>query len=190
MEVAILPLPDIKLLEPYVFRDARGWSMESYSAEQFRAIGIQDAFVLRYESYNEKTGTLRGIHFQDGPAAQNKLVQCIQGAVWDVAVDLRPDSPTYKQWTAVELSGENKKMLYLPIGFGHGFVTLAAHTRIVYLLDSPFSLEHAKSIAWNDPTLNISWPIESPILSEKDEMAPRLNHCKIDFKSGRGYYEL
>lgn len=181
MKAVELPLTGAKLLEPQIFRDARGWSMESYSTKLFQEIGIEAAFILRYESYNRETGTIRGIHFQDGPAAHCKLVQCSRGAVWDVAVDLRKGEPTYGRWVSVELSEENGRMLYLPQGFGHGFATLSDDTRVVYLMDQLYSPEHAKCIAWNDETLAISWPVLNPILSDKDRCAPQLGQCIINF---------
>lgn len=181
MKVIELPLAGVKLLEPQVFADARGWSMESYSIKAFREVGINDTFVLRYESYNKSAGTIRGIHFQDGPAGQCKLVQCSKGSLWDVAVDLRKSSPTFGRWVSVELSEENNRMLYLPVGIGHGFATLTDETKIVYLMDQLYDPEHAKSIAWNDAALNISWPVTNPFLSEKDRCAPRLDQYEIEF---------
>ena len=184
MKILVLPLNGPKLLHPEVYADERGWSLESYSAETFEKLGLPAAFVLRYESQKEKAGTLRGIHFQDGPAAQAKLIQCTHGKLWDVAVDLRQGSPTFSRWTAVELSGDRPEMLYLPAGFGHAFMTLEDRTRIVYLMDRPFRPSYARRIAWNDPAIGISWPALPPILSEKDRCAPKLEQCEIHFDTG------
>lgn len=181
MKVTELALSGARLLEPRVFRDDRGWSMESFSSKTFREAGIQDTFVLRYESYNTCAGTLRGIHFQDGPAVQRKIVQCVKGSLWDVAVDLRKDSPTYGRWVSVELSEQNGNMLYLPVGFGHGFVALEDGTRVVYLLDQVFDPDYAKTVKWNDISLAIAWPVTTPVLSEKDRCAPALEQCEISF---------
>lgn len=181
MKTIELALAGVKLLEPEIFSDERGWSMESYSARTFRGIGINDSFVLRYESYNRQIGTIRGIHFQDGPEAQCKLVQCGKGAIWDVAVDLREHSPTFRHWISVELTEENNRMLYLPPGIGHGFATLADDTKVVYLMDRSYDPAHAKRIAWNDAALHISWPVTEPVLSEKDRNAPALEQCKLEF---------
>lgn len=181
MNVTALQIAGVKLLEPQVFSDERGWSMESYSAKTFHEFGIDDTFILRYESYNKQRGTIRGIHFQNGPAAQCKLVQCSRGALWDVAVDLRRSSPTFGQWVSVELNDVNHRMLYLPTGIGHGFATLSDHTRIVYLMSQLYSPEHAKCIAWDDAALNISWPVSNPILSERDCHAPTLEQCRLEF---------
>lgn len=180
MRVTELPLAGAKLLEPQVFRDGRGWSVESFSAGTFRKMGLSEAFVLRYESQNERAGTLRGIHFQNPPAGQSKLVQCTKGVLWDVMVDLRKSSATFGKWTAVELK-ECGPMLYLPAGFGHGFMTLEDDTRVVYLLDQPFCPACAGRLVWDDPTLAITWPEIQPILSEADRLAPRLEQCQVDF---------
>lgn len=176
-----LPLPGVKMICPEVYKDSRGWSMESYSAKTFQQAGINDAFVLRYESFNKLAGTIRGIHFQDGPAAHSKLVQCSKGALWDVMVDLRKSEPTFGQWISAELSEENGSMLYLPIGVGHGFATLSDDTHVVYLISQLYDPDHAKCIAWNDTTLNIMWPVGNPVLSDKDRYAPKLDQCVIEF---------
>lgn len=181
MKSVELSLAGVKLLEPKIFSDERGWSMESYSTKLFQEMGLHDTAVLRYESYNRQAGTIRGIHFQDGPAAQCKLVQCSKGAIWDVAVDLRVDSPTFKHWVSVELTEENNRMLYLPAGIGHGFATLTDDTKVVYLMDQLYDPEHAKRIAWNDAALDILWPVTAPVLSEKDRCAPALEQCGLVF---------
>lgn len=126
-------------------------------------------------------GTLRGIHFQRGDKAQAKLVRCVRGAVLDVAVDLRPDSPTYKKWVAVELSEENKRQLMIPRGFGHGFVTLTDEVEFLYKADNYYAPEADGGIRWNDPELAIDWGVENPILSQKDQTSPWLKDAITDF---------
>lgn len=184
MKTTELALAGVKLLEPRVFADERGWSMESYSTAALQEAGIDGHFVMCYHSQNKQVGTLRGIHFQNAPMAQAKLVRCTRGALLDVVVDLRKASPTYKQWVSVELTEENKKELYLPAGFGHGFVTLAPDTELMYLMDNLYSAAHARCIAWNDPQLAINWGIQMPVLSEKDSLAPFLAQCDINFEIG------
>ena len=127
-------------------------------------------------------GTLRGIHFQRGDKAQAKLVRCARGAVLDVAVDLRPSSPTYKQWVAVELSEENKRQLMIPRGFGHGFVTLTDHVEFLYKADNYYAPEADGGIRWNDPELGIDWGVTNPVLSEKDTKSPFLKDAVTGFE--------
>jgi len=164
---------------PEVFGDHRGWFYESYSKVKLPDIAVD--FVQDNHSYTQKEGTIRGVHFQNNPAAQGKLVRCIRGAVMDVAVDLRRRSPTYKQWLMVELSAENKKMLFLPRGFGHGFVTLTDDVEFLYKADSYYAPAYDRSIRWDDPELGIAWNIQAPILSEKDAGAPFLKDSDINF---------
>ena len=137
--------------------------------------GLFYNFVQDNHSLSTVKGTLRGIHFQKGDKAQAKLVRCVRGAVLDVAVDLRHDSPTYKQWVAVELSAENKKQLMIPRGFGHGFVTLTDEVEFLYKADNYYAPEADGGIRWNDPEIGVDWGIEKPILSVKDEKNPFLH---------------
>ena len=134
-------LEGVCILEPEVFGDHRGWFMETYSTKVLHELGIDAVFVQDNQSYTKEKGTLRGIHFQNGPMAQAKLVRVIRGAVLDVAVDLRKGSPTYRQWVGVELSADNRRMLYIPRGFGHGFVTLTDDVEFVYKVDNLYSRE-------------------------------------------------
>lgn len=172
MNVIKTKLQGCYVMEPQVFGDHRGWFYESWSKKKLPEIPWE--FVQDNHSYSQKKGTLRGIHFQNDPMAQGKLVRCTRGAVNDVAVDLRKGSPTYKQWIMVELSAENKKMLYLPRGFGHGFVTLTDDVEFLYKADNYYSPEHERSIRWDDPEIGIAWPVTTPILSPKDANAPFL----------------
>lgn len=158
----------ILVIKPSVFKDQRGYFFESFSEEKFKAIGINDKFVQDNESLSTEVGVLRGLHFQNPPYAQGKLVRVIKGAVLDVAVDIRKNSPTYGQYFACELTEENKLMMYIPVGFAHGFVTLEKNTIFSYKCTNYYHKQSEGGIMWNDPQLNIPWQIENPILSEKD----------------------
>lgn len=160
------------IIEPQVFGDHRGFFMESWSQRAMEEAGLHYNFVQDNHSSSTVKGTLRGIHFQYGDKSQAKLVRCARGAVIDVAVDLRKDSPTYKQWYAVELSEENKKQFMIPRGFGHGFVTLTNHVEFMYKADNYYAPEADGGIRWNDPEFGIDWGVEKPILSDKDANSP------------------
>ena len=174
-------LKGVYIVEPKVFGDHRGFFMESYSQRAFEEAGLFYNFVQDNHSSSTVKGTLRGIHFQRGEKAQVKLVRCVRGAVLDVAVDLRPVSPTYKQWVAVELSEENKRQLLIPRGFGHGFVTLTDHVEFLYKADNYYAPEADGGIRWNDPEIGVDWGVVEPILSEKDKNAPFLKDAVTDF---------
>lgn len=169
------------IVEPKVFGDHRGFFMESWSERAFEDAGLRYTFVQDNHSSSTVKGTLRGIHFQRGDKAQAKLVRCVRGAVLDVAVDLRPNSPTYKKWVGIELSEDNKRMLMIPRGFGHGFVTLTDNVEFLYKADNPYAPESEGGIRWNDPELNINWGVEHPVLSAKDERNPFLRDAVTDF---------
>ena len=151
-------LDGVVIITPDVFGDNRGFFMESWSQKKMEEVGLFYNFVQDNHSLSTVKGTLRGIHFQKGDKAQAKLVRCVRGAVLDVAVDLRHESPTYKQWTAVELSAENKKQLMIPRGFGHGFVTLTDEVEFLYKADNYYAPEADGGIRWNDPEIGIEWP--------------------------------
>ena len=174
-------LPGVYLLEPKVFGDHRGYFMESYSESEFTRLGITDRFVQDNESYTMHKGTLRGLHFQNAPMAQAKLVRVLQGAVMDVAVDLRKGSPTYKQWVGVELSAENKRMLFIPRGFGHGFVTLTDDVEFCYKVDNLYSKACDRGICFNDPEIGVDWGVSDPVLSQKDTTSPMLKESDCNF---------
>ena len=176
-------LAGVYILEPRVFYDDRGFFMESWSKREFEASGFHYDFVQDNLSASAVKGTLRGIHFQRGDKAQAKLVQCIRGAVLDVAVDLRPSSPTYKKWAAVELSEANKRQVVIPRGFGHGFLTLTDEVEFLYKADNPYAPEADGGIRWNDPEIGVEWGIERPILSEKDKKAPFLKDAVTGFET-------
>lgn len=168
-----LELEGVVLVEPRVFPDSRGFFLESFKKSDFINNGIELDFVQDNHSVSQKD-VVRGVHFQYEPKAQGKLVRVVRGAVYDVAVDLRPDSPTFKKWIGVELTEENKKMLYVPPGFGHGFASLVDDTHLLYKCTDEYSIEHDGGVMWNDPDINIDWPVENPIISEKDQVLPQL----------------
>ncbi|MGE4272453.1 MAG: dTDP-4-dehydrorhamnose 3,5-epimerase [Desulfitobacterium sp.] len=172
---------DVFIIEPQVFGDHRGWFMESWSNRSLEEAGLHYNFVQDNQSFSAQKGTLRGLHFQKGDAAQAKLVRCNKGAVLDVAVDLRKGSPTYKKWVAVELSADNKRQLLIPRGFAHAFLTLTDDVEFLYKADNYYNLEADRNIIWNDEEINIDWGILNPILSEKDAKAPRLYESDVDF---------
>lgn len=169
------------IVEPDVFGDHRGFFMESWSQRAFEQAGLHYDFVQDNHSRSTVKGTLRGIHFQRGDKSQAKLVRCVRGAVLDVAVDLRPESPTYRQWVAVELSEENKKQLLIPRRFGHGFVTLTDDVEFLYKADNFYAPEADGGIRWNDPDIAVDWGVEHPVLSAKDENAPFFKDAVTDF---------
>lgn len=175
--------PKIKgllVFQPSLFSDDRGYFFESYRSELFRQEGLQDEFVQENESMSKK-GVLRGMHFQKPPYAQGKLVRVVVGSALDVVVDIRKDSATYGQHFTIELSGKNKTSLWVPPGFAHGFLTLEDDTIFQYKCTAYYNKDSEDSIRWNDPDLNISWPIVSPVVSEKDELAPLFSMLKSEF---------
>lgn len=175
-------LNGVLLLEPKRFVDERGFYCEVYSSRTLQEIGITDVFVQDNHFLSLKAGTIRGIHFQDEPMAQSKLIWCSCGSFMDVAVDLRVGSPTYKRWTSAILSAQDGKQLYIPRGFGHCCMSLEDMTEGQYKVDSLYAPEYAKGILWNDPELGIEWPDLSPIVSAKDRGAPPISECDIHFE--------
>lgn len=174
MDLLKTKLEGVYILIPKVFGDHRGFFMESWSRRTMEEAELYYDFVQDNHSLSTVKGTLRGLHFQKGNKSQAKLVRCVRGAVLDVAVDLRHDSPTYKQWVGVELSEENKKQLLIPRGFGHGFVTLTDHVEFLYKADNYYAPEADGGVRWNDPDIGVDWGISEPILSEKDTKNPFL----------------
>jgi dTDP-4-dehydrorhamnose 3,5-epimerase len=156
------------LIKPKVFRDDRGFFLESYSEKVFAENGIDAKFVQDNHSLSVKKGVLRGLHFQLPPNEQAKLVRVTRGKVLDVIVDIRKNSPTFGKWESFELTSENFEMLFIPRGFAHAFLTLEDNTEFMYKVDGFYAPESDSGIIWNDPTLNIDWPIKNPMLSEKD----------------------
>ena len=181
MKMVDTKLPDVKILEPDVFGDHRGWFMETWSQKKLAELGINLTFVQDNQSFTAKKGTLRGIHFQNGEWSQAKLVRVEAGAVIDVAVDLRKGSPTYLQWVGVELSAENKRQLLIPRGFGHGFVTLTDNVEFVYKVDNDYNKESDRSVRFDDPQIGVDWGVSDPVLSDKDKNAPFLKDSDCSF---------
>ena len=177
MKITKTKLEGVVIIEPEVFGDNRGFFMESWNKKKMAEAGLDYDFVQDNHSKSTVKGTLRGIHFQKGDKAQAKLVRCVKGAVLDVAVDLRRNSPTFKQWVSVELSEENKKQLLIPRGFGHGFVTLTDDVEFLYKADNYYAPEADAGVRWNDPEIDVEWGVENPILSEKDRKNPFLKEC-------------
>ncbi|QQR42051.1 dTDP-4-dehydrorhamnose 3,5-epimerase [Myxococcus xanthus] len=177
MKVTPLEIPDVLLLEPKVFGDDRGFFMEMFHAARYAAVGIPGPFVQDNYSRSAK-GTLRGLHFQE-PQAQGKLVQVLAGAVYDVAVDVRRGSPTFGQWVAVELSSDNRRQLWIPPGFAHGFCVVSDSADFHYKCTALYAPETERSVVWNDPDLAIPWPVSEPLLSPKDAQAPRLRDAPL-----------
>lgn len=178
-------LPGVYIIEPDVHGDARGYFMETYSTRSFKELGIDTVFVQDNQSFSAQKGILRGIHFQNAPMAQAKLVRVTKGAVLDVAVDLRKGSPTYKQWVTVELSAENKRMFFIPRGFGHGFVTLTDNVEFCYKVDNLYSKECDRGIRFNDPSINVDWgEVDTSLLSQKDTTSPMLADSDCNFVYG------
>ena len=178
MKITKTKLDGVVIIEPDVFGDNRGFFMESWNKKKMEEAGLFYDFVQDNHSKSTVKGTLRGIHFQKGDKAQAKLVRCVKGIVFDVAVDLRKNSPTFKQWVGVELNAENKKQLLIPHGFGHGFVTLTDDVEFLYKADNYYAPEADAGIRWNDPDIGVAWGVENPILSEKDKKNPFLKDCK------------
>jgi dTDP-4-dehydrorhamnose 3,5-epimerase len=170
MEFIDRKIVGLKLIIPRLFRDERGFFFESYQYTRYAQHGIDPIFVQDNASFSVK-GTLRGLHFQSFPG-QAKLITCVQGKIWDVAVDIRPDSPTYMQWDAVELDDQNHHQFFIPKGFAHGFCVLSDTARVHYKVDAPYDAKTECSIRWNDPDFNVAWPIKEPILAPRDKVSP------------------
>lgn len=179
MNIIETRLPGVLIIEPRVFGDARGFFMETWNAAGFAAAGLDLAFVQDNHSRSQK-GVLRGLHFQN-PGPQGKLVRVTKGAVFDVAVDLRQSSPTFGQWTGVELSADNKRMFWVPEGFAHGFLTLEDDTDFLYKCTAPYAPQSEHTLAWDDPTVGIQWPDigMAPLVSEKDARGTSLAEAAV-----------
>jgi dTDP-4-dehydrorhamnose 3,5-epimerase len=161
-------------LVPRAFADPRGWFSETYNQARAAQDGIEAVFCQDNQSFSRHAGTVRGLHFQRPPSAQAKLVRCVRGSIWDVAVDVRRGSPTYGQWVADTLSADNRRQLFIPVGFLHGFVTLEDDTEVAYKCSALYDPASDGGIKWDDPALALPWPLEGhkPLLSEKDEKLP------------------
>jgi len=175
-----LEIPDVILITPAIFEDERGAFMETYRAGEFEAHGIDLPFVQDNHSISKK-GVIRGLHYQLLPSAQGKLIRCVRGKIWDVAVDIRRGSPWYGKWVGCELSSENRRMLWIPPGFAHGFAALE-DSEVLYKCSSEYNKECERGILWNDPQIGIDWMIKDPILSEKDASWPRFTDADNNFE--------
>ncbi len=175
-----LSIPEVILVEPKVFPDERGFFLESFKESTFQENGITTKFVQDNYSHSIK-GVLRGLHYQKNPKAQAKLVTAIRGEIFDVAVDIRKNSPTYGKWVGEILSDQNHKSLYVPEGFAHGFLCLSDEADVVYKVNEEYSAENDRGMLWNDPVVGVKWPIENPIISEKDKQQPLLEKADNNF---------
>ncbi|MEI2325698.1 dTDP-4-dehydrorhamnose 3,5-epimerase [Priestia megaterium] len=181
MNIIKTKFEDAILIEPKVFGDHRGFFTESYNKEMFQQNGIDMDFIQDNHSLSQQPGTLRGMHYQLNDRAQTKLVRVTRGAIYDVIVDIRKGSPTYGEWQGFILSADNKRQLLVPKGFAHGFCTIVENTEVQYKVDELYSPEHDRGIAWNDPALNIDWPFNNPVLSDKDTKHPTLGEADNNF---------
>jgi len=173
-----LEIPGVILVEPRLFPDHRGFFMEAYKQTDFAGAGIAGPFVQ--DNYSRSTrNVLRGLHFQKSPMQQGKLVRCLRGSVFDVAVDIRKGSPTFGKWVGTVLSEDNNQMLYVPPDFAHGFLVLSDIADVSYKCTSEYSQEYDRGIIWSDPDINISWPADNPLVSDKDAALPRLKDADI-----------
>jgi len=175
MKLIPTKLAGVFILEPKIFQDNRGYFTETYNKKVFETLGMTGNFIQDNQSKSLAAGTIRGLHFQRSPKAQTKIVRCITGAIYDIAVDLRKKSPTYGQWVGVTLSEDNHRQLVIPKGFAHGFCTLRPNTVVAYKVDEYYCGEADGGIHWNDKALAIDWPTSEPILSEKDKQLPKLS---------------
>ncbi len=185
MEIIKTIFESVHLIRPNLLEDNRGFFFESYQKEKLKQLGIDKEFIQDNHSYSKETGTIRGMHFQSPPNAQTKLIRVISGSIKNYFVDIRKNSPTFKQFYSVELSSENKLLLYLPVGFANGFITLVENCEILYKVDNYYAPDSDKSFAYNDSEIDINWGISSPILSKKDMIALPLSEIGTPFLYGK-----
>jgi dTDP-4-dehydrorhamnose 3,5-epimerase len=179
MKVTPLAIPDVLLIEPQVFDDDRGFFFESFNQERFEKVIGRKVIFVQDNHTKSKKGVLRGLHYQLPPKSQSKLVRVIQGEVFDVAVDLRKSSPTFGKWTGEVLSSKNKKQLWIPEGFAHGFLTLSDSAEVLYKTTNFYSKEHEHAIHWSDKTIAIQWPTNNVLLSDKDQIAKTIEVSQL-----------
>jgi dTDP-4-dehydrorhamnose 3,5-epimerase len=184
MEMTLTDIPGLLLIKPRVFGDHRGHFCETYSRRALESHGLSYDFIQDNEAVSRQAGVVRGLHFQTPPMSQTKLVRVGRGAVFDVVVDLRVDSPTYGQWRGYTLSAQNFLQLLVPKGLAHGYMTLTEDTQFLYKVDAPYAPENDGGIFWNDPALAIAWPDLAPVLSDKDRLLPRLEEFRSPFALG------
>lgn len=187
MKITETELKGAYIIEPQVFGDNRGWFMESYNEQKLRDGGVNaPAFIQDNHSFSAQKGIVRGLHCQLDPHSQTKLIRCTRGEIYDVIVDIRKNSPSYKKWIKVLLSAENKKQLYIPKGFLHGFVTLSDDVEVMYKVDEYYDKASDRSIRFDDPELGVDWGISAPVLSDKDKNAPLLKDSDVYFEYEEG----
>ncbi len=181
MEFKRLAIPDVALIRPKVIGDARGFFMEAFKDAWFREHIADVGFVQDNQSLSALAGTIRGLHYQTAPFGQGKLVRCLQGAIFDVAVDIRPGSPTFGRWVGETLTAEGAEQLWVPEGFAHGFCTLLPDTMVFYKVTNPYSKANDFGVAFDDPEIGIDWPIDlaAAVLSDKDRVQPSLNSLRV-----------
>ena len=173
----------VTLIRPRRFGDERGWFVETYNRERYATLGVDATFVQDNHSMSRDVGVLRGLHWQAPPFGQAKLVRCVRGRIWDVAVDARRGSPTFGHWVAAELSADNGHQLFIPVGFAHGFVTLERDSEVEYKVSGAYAPQAEGGVIWNDPRVALPWPLDgrAPILSAKDEKLPGLDEATTPF---------
>ena len=169
------PIPGAYLVDLAPSRDARGFFARSYSPAEFAAHGLGPELRECSISYNTRKATLRGMHFQVAPHEEHKLVRCTAGAIFDVIVDLRPTSSHYRRWFGLELNAENRRALFVPPGFAHGFITLSDHSEVYYMISAAYSAAHARGVRWNDPAFGIEWPLAPEVIAPRDAQYPLLD---------------
>jgi len=174
------PLSGSYLIDLEIKSDERGFFARYFCEKEFNKNGLNTKWVQINNSLSNKKGTLRGLHFQSEPKSEVKLVRCIQGAIWDVIVDVRKNSNTFGKWFGAEITSKNRTMMYVPEGFAHGFITLEPNTEIIYLVSEFYSLEDENTILWNDQSIDINWPINPKIISNKDLNGKKFNQSNID----------
>jgi len=182
MQIEPTSLPEVLILTPRRFGDARGWFSETWNAARMAEAGLDLPWVQDNHSFSAAKGTVRGLHYQSPPRAQDKLVRCTRGAILDVAVDFRAGSPTFAKWVAVELSAGNGRQLLVPKGYLHGFVTLTDDTEVQYKCTDLYSPEHDGAVRWDDPAIGVDWGTAAPNLSDKDAKAPLLADVACPFR--------
>lgn len=176
MEIIELRLKGLKLIKPKIFSDERGFFLETFQQSKFEKMGLADLFQQDNHSFSRQ-GCIRGMHFQSVPG-QAKLIRTAVGRIYDVAVDIRKDSPTYGQWESVILDDQDHCQLFIPVGFAHGFCVLSNDAHVLYKVTSPYDPKHEMGFRWDDPDVNIQWPVKNPILSDKDKQAPLLKEIR------------
>ena len=175
-----LSLPDVILIEPKVHYDYRGYFFEEFKKSEYISNGVSDSFIQENISHS-KRGVIRGMHYQKNPKAQSKLVSVINGEIFDVALDIRKNSPTFGKWVGEILSNNNHRSIFIPEGFAHGFCVISEEADVIYKVNKEYSPNDERGIIWNDPSINISWPTQSPIISKKDEELPLFKKSYEDF---------